>query len=196
MRFIMFFVAALLAASVGYAETHTHTDSEKSRAEEDVDVVVEPHQAVVQVNGVVCSFCAYGAEKSLAKLDCLDAAQFGNGVLIDINTHRITLAMAPGTRIPLRDIHHRIKKAGYDPVAFYLRVSGTLERSGAKLLLRDADSGQVYSIVGESAAPRGTGESVEVQVHVDGEKVATSSDGEPVSVVVDRWISEPAADNG
>ncbi len=194
MRFITFFAAALLAASVAYAETHTH--SEKGRAEEGVDVVVEPHQTVVQVNGVVCSFCAYGAEKSLAKLDCLDAAQFGNGVLIDINTHRITLAMAPGKRIPLRDIHNRIKKAGYDPVAFYLRVSGTLERNGAKLLLRDADSGQVYSIVGVSATPRGTGESVEVQVHVDGEKVATSSDGEPVSVVVDRWISEPRADNG
>ena len=196
MRFITFFVAALLASSVGYAETHTHTDSEKSRAEEDVEVVVEPHQTVVQVNGVVCSFCAYGAEKSLAKLDGLDTAQFGNGVLIDINTHRITLAMVPGKRIPLRDIYNRIKKAGYDPVAFYLRVSGSLERSGANLLLRDADSGQVYSITGVSGAPRGTGESVEVQVHVDGEKDATSSDGEPVSVVVDRWISEAAADNG
>ncbi len=195
MRFITLFVAVLLAASVGYAQTHSHTDSEKSRAEEGVDVVVEPHQAVVQVNGVVCSFCAYGAEKSLAKLDCLDAEQFGNGVLIDINTHRITLAMAPGEQIPLQDIHRRIKKAGYDPVAFYLRVSGSLERSGTKLLLRDADNGQVYSIVGGSAAPSGTGKSVEVQLYVDGETVAIARDDEPVSVVVDRWISA-AADNG
>ena len=193
MKFITFFAAVLLAAGVAYAETHSHTDIEKSRVEEGVDVVVERNQTVVQVNGVVCSFCAYGAEKALAKLDCLDTTQFGNGVLIDINTHRITLAMAPGERIPLRDIHNRIKKAGYDPVAFYLRVSGSLERSGAKLLLRDADSGQVYSIMG--AAPGGTGESVDVQLRVDGEAVAISSDGEPVSVVVDRWISA-AADNG
>ena len=195
MRFITFFVVVLLAASVAYTETHSHTDSKKSRAEEGVNVVVEPHQAVVQVNGVVCSFCAYGAEKALAKLDCLDAAQFGNGVLIDINTHRITLAMAPGKKIPLRDIHNRIKKAGYDPVAFYLRVSGTLERSGANLLLRDADSGQVYSITGVSVAPSGTDKSVEVQLYVDGETVAIARDDEPVSVVVDRWISA-AADNG
>ena len=117
-------------------------------------------------------------------------------MLIDINTHRITLAMAPGEQIPLQDIHRRIKKAGYDPVAFYLRVSGSLERSEAKLLLRDADSGQVYSITGGNGAPSGTDKSVEVQVHVDGEAVANSTDGEPVSVVVDRWISEAAADNG
>ena len=118
MREILFFAVTLLAASAAYAETHTHIDGPAAAA---VDMVVEPHQTVVQVNGVVCSFCAYGAQKSLAKLDCLDVSQFGNGVLVDINKHRITLAMAPGKEVPLRDIHSRIKKSGYDPVVFYLR---------------------------------------------------------------------------
>ena len=79
-------------------------------------VVLEKHRVVIQVNGVVCSFCAYGAEKALAELDCLDKAEFGDGVLIDIDTHRITLAMRPGEAIPFRDIYQRIKKAGYDPI--------------------------------------------------------------------------------
>ena len=79
MKLQMLVAATLLAANVAYAD--------------DGPVVVEENQAVVQVNGVVCSFCAYGAEKALSKLDCLDKAEFGNGVLIDIETHRITLAM-------------------------------------------------------------------------------------------------------
>ena len=39
-------------------------------------VVVEENQTVIQVNGMVCSFCAYGAEKALSELDCLDKAEF------------------------------------------------------------------------------------------------------------------------
>ncbi len=39
MRSITFFATALLAANVGYAETHSHTVSEKSRVEEGVDVL-------------------------------------------------------------------------------------------------------------------------------------------------------------
>jgi len=56
-------------------------------------VLLEENQTVVQVNGIVCSFCAYGVQKSLSKLDCLDEAEFGDGVLIDIETHRVTLAI-------------------------------------------------------------------------------------------------------
>ncbi len=134
MKTRIFLAAVLLAANVALAD--------------DDPVVVEENQTVVQVNGVVCSFCAYGAEKALSKLDCLDKAEFGNGVLIDIDTHRITLAMRPGEKIPLREIYQRIKKAGYDPITLYVRSEGTLDRSGENLLLRDAKSGQVFSIVG------------------------------------------------
>ncbi len=124
MKLQIFIAALLLVATAAIAD--------------DSPVVLEENQAVVQVNGVVCSFCAYGAEKALSKLDCLDSAEFGNGVLIDIETHRITLAMRPGEKIPIRDIYQRIKKAGYDPITLYVRSQGTLERSGEKLLLRDA----------------------------------------------------------
>ncbi len=111
-------------------------------------VVLEEHQTVVQVNGVVCSFCAYGAEKALSELTCLDKAEFGNGVLIDIDTHRITLAMRTGEKIPFREIYQRIKRAGYDPITLYMRAQGTLSRTAGMLLLRDAESDQVFRIVG------------------------------------------------
>lgn len=199
MRGTLFFALTLFAASVAYpvqthpdGKTHRHSGSEKSRApleEEGVDVFVEPHHTVVQVNGVVCSFCAYGAEKSLSKLDGLDRSEFGNGVLVDIHTQRITLAMTPETKIPIEDIHHRIRKAGYDPVAVYLRISGTLESVGGKLLLKDAQSGQLFSIVGADRS-RAVGESVDVQARVVDDALASVTDGAPIPVVVEKWISD------
>ena len=151
--------------------------------------MLEENQAVVQVNGVVCSFCAYGAEKALSKLDCLDSAEFGNGVLIDIDTHRITLAMRPGEKIPLLDIYRRIKKAGYDPITLYVRSEGTLERSGAKLLLRDARSGQVFSIVGGELAGVADHTTVNVQAHLAASQLPELGEGDVVEVTIDRLIS-------
>ncbi len=55
----------------------------------------DPHQLIVQVNGIVCSFCAFGTEKKLSKLDFLDKSRFGDGVLADITSHQVTLALNP-----------------------------------------------------------------------------------------------------
>jgi hypothetical protein len=156
---------------------------------DDSPVVVAENQAVVQVNGVVCSFCAYGAEKALSKLDCLDPSEFGNGVLIDIDTHRITLAMRPGQKVPVRDIYRRIVKAGYDPITVYLRSQGTLERSGDKLLLRDAQSGQVFSIRGGQIEGVADGATVSLQGHLAGSQIPDLSEGDPVELTIDRLIS-------
>ncbi len=175
MKLQIFIAALLLVAAAAIAD--------------DSPVVLEENQAVVQVNGVVCSFCAYGAEKALSKLDCLDSAEFGNGVLIDIETHRITLAMRPGEKIPIRDIYQRIKKAGYDPITLYVRSQGTLERSGEKLLLRDAKSGQVFSIVGGKIAGVADNATVNVQAQLVASQIPELAEGGFVEVTIDRLIS-------
>lgn len=175
MKLQIFVAALLLVATAAVAD--------------DSPVVLEENQTVVQVNGVVCSFCAYGAEQALSKLDCLDSTEFGNGVLIDIDTHRITLAMRPGEKIPLRDIYQRIKKAGYDPITLYLRSEGTLERSGEKLLLRDAKSGQVFSIVGGEIPGVADNATVVVQAQLAASQISELGESGIVEVTIDRLIS-------
>ncbi len=175
MKLQIFIAALLLVANVAFADDHP--------------VVLEENQAVVQVNGVVCSFCAYGAEKALSKLDCLDKAEFGDGVLIDIDTHRITLAMRPGERIPFREIYQRIKKAGYDPITLYVRSEGTLERSGERLLLRDAESGQAFSIIGGEIAGVAENADVSVQARVAASQIPELNESDVVQVTIDRLIS-------
>ncbi len=174
MKLQIFMAAMLLAATAAVAD--------------DRPVVLEENQTVVQVNGVVCSFCAYGAEKALSTLDCLDKAEFGDGVLIDIETHRITLALRPGEKIPFRDIYQRITKAGYDPITFYVRSEGSLERSGERLLLRDAKSGQVFSIVGGEMA--GLADHVSVQAHLAASRIPELGESDVVEVTIDRLISD------
>ena len=199
MRAIVILAAAFLASDVAYAEhgqEHEHgAGTEAAPAGLEESVLVERDQAVIQVNGVVCSFCAYGAEKSLSELDCLDSGEFGDGVLVDIDTHRITLAMRPGEKVPIRDIYERIRKAGYDPVTLHMRSMGSLERRGERLLLRDSTSSQVFLIAGGHLEGVADDADVEIQMHLDAAQVPSLADGVPVEVVIDRLISESAKED-
>ena len=86
---------------------------------------------IIQVNGIVCSFCAHGLEKGLSKLSDLDESEYGNGVLVDIESQFVTLAFQPDSEFPFAEVHKRIKKAGYDPVRFDFRISGALVQVGS-----------------------------------------------------------------
>ena len=179
MKIQLVVTAALFASHVAFGD--------------DAPVVVEENQTVIQVNGMVCSFCAYGAKKSLSALDCLDSADFGNGVFVDIDTHRITLALRPGEKIPFHEIYQRIKEAGYDPLTFYLRSEGRLEDSGGKLLLRDSNSHQVFSVVAGKLTQRDSGAVVRIQAHLDAAQIPKLREGEAVEITIGRVISDSKA---
>ncbi len=179
----------MIASGVRAQHEREHAGKERTAAES-VAVLAEPREAVVQVNGIVCSFCAYGAEKSLAQLDCLDKSKFGNGVLVDINSHQVTLALASGRDLPVREVYQRIKKAGYDPVTIYVRLSGVIERSGSAVLLRSSEGGQLFSLLGPGLEDLSDGEVVDIQAHLDPEGVAALEEDEPVVVVVDKRNAE------
>lgn len=148
--------------------------------------IVPPHQAVVQVKGVVCSFCAYGTEKNLSKLQFLDSAQFGNGVLMDIHANRITLALTPGKPVDLKGIHEAIVKGGYDPVRVHLRLRGTLERHGDRYLLTVSETGQVFELTPRGLEPLPERGVVEIQAHLEADQIPLLAEGQPIRVTVDR----------
>ena len=166
--------ATLLAANAAYADQGNI-----------IGTVVEPNQAIVQVNGIVCSFCAYGAEKNLSRLPFLDESQFGdNGVLIDIQSQRITLALQPDQQIDLAQVYAAIKKGGYDPVSFHVNVHGPVQQEGDRYFLVSPDSGQVFEIIGDDARGLVDRGLVNVQGQVDVERVVNIKDGQPIQVVI------------
>ena len=70
-------------------------------------------QVVVRVRGIVCSFCAYGLEKNLARVGHLDKSLYGDGVLVDIQKGLVTLALDPE---PLYDMRSALLEMTPTPV--------------------------------------------------------------------------------
>ena len=165
--------------------TDAASATESKNLDETTEIVVEPHQVIVQVNGIVCSFCAYGAEKGLSKLNGLDESQFGNGVLIDIGNHRLTIFFEPETHIPFTNIYKTIKKAGYDPITFHVRVSGKIEEREDALVLTNMSNGQEFALTGSALKDILVGESADLQAHVDAKKFTGLTATVPVEIIVD-----------
>lgn len=148
-------------------------------------VTVARNQAVVQVKGIVCSFCAHGTEKALSKLSFLDKSQFGDdGVLIDIHTHRIILALQSDRKLDVAQIYRAIKKGGYDPSAMHVNLRGQVRRSGDRFLLTCPDNGQVFEISGndvETLVDKGL---IQVTGQVDTERMSALESGQPIPVAL------------
>ena len=81
-----------------------------------------PFQAVVTVQGIVCSFCAAGATKSLSKVPGLDPSRFTKGVHVDIDNQKLTLAFKPSALLPVSQIREAIRSAGYEPVSLSIEL--------------------------------------------------------------------------
>ena len=157
-----------------------------SAGESTEEVVVQPRQVIVQVKGVVCSFCAYGTEKNLSKLKFLDKSLFGDGVLMDIHTNRITLALDPNKPLDLQGIHQAIKKGGYDPLTIYLRLSGRVAKQGNRYVLSTRDTGQVFELSGKGLEQLSDQEVVDVQSHLDASQIPVLPEDQPIKVIVDK----------
>ena len=157
-----------------------------TRAADDSDeVVVKVNEVVLQVNGVVCSFCAYGAEKNLGKLEFLNDSLFGgDGVHMDIHTHRMTLALADGKPVDLKAIHKAITAGGYDLITVYLNIAGTLQVPDDAIYLYD-NRGQRYELSGIDAESLPSTSSATVRVHLAGKTIPSLVEGEAVAVTVD-----------
>ena len=64
----------------------------------------------VTVNGMVCSFCAQGIEKSLLKLDGTQA------VLVDLKNKVVVVEAKQGKTLNEKDVRQEIIDSGYDVV--------------------------------------------------------------------------------
>ena len=83
------------------------------------EVLVMPNEAVVEVFGMVCSFCAYGLEKNLSNLEKINSKKYTNGVYVDIDNQYLKIAFQPKSQIDYKKIHSLIIDAGFTPNVIY-----------------------------------------------------------------------------
>lgn len=124
----------LLCALLGAAAPALGSDSDSGDPDEHADHradgaaegVAPPgsYRVVIDIHGIVCSFCAMGAHRALTQLGGLDASQFTDGVLIDIENQRVTLAFLPGAELPVAEIREAVRASGYEVVELRIELGG------------------------------------------------------------------------
>lgn len=83
---------------------------------------------VVQVNGIVCSFCSQGVTKKVSKLPFIDGSRYTNGVKVEIEHQKVTVAVRDNAAIDVDGLYEAIRSGGYDPVDVWkVLPSGELE---------------------------------------------------------------------
>ena len=86
---------------------HAHAAGETGRA----GTTVASPDVVVQVNGLVCDFCAKGLEKSFNRTGKI------SGVSVDLTAKEVRLKLKPGATLDDAQIRKLIRDAGYAVVA-------------------------------------------------------------------------------
>jgi len=169
-KIILFLTPFIFFSSLLYADQSKH------------NVVLDANQVKIQVRGIVCSFCAFGVQKNLSKLEFLNPKEFKKGVLVDVKNQQITLALAEDKQLNLVEIYNSIKKGGYEPEVVYLRVKGHIEKEN---IIRDQEKQLRFYLKSEMLPESG---SVEVELHFDANIIPSLSADKPIEAFLDRII--------
>ena len=97
-----------------------NAQTENSIKIKDATVVVNQNDLVFSVSGLVCSFCSFGLQKGLSKLDWIDKTKHENGVFADIKNQYVKVAMISGKEKKVQDAIDIIKSSGYEVFDYYL----------------------------------------------------------------------------
>ena len=104
----------------------------------DTPALAKPGEMIVEVNGVVCSICAKGLKKNLAKLDFQSPVLTEkSGVKIDIRSGRFVIHRDPAKPIDFSAIRTAVKRGGYDLEKLYLHLTGSLEEANGQWVLAE-----------------------------------------------------------
>lgn len=71
---------------------------------------------VVDVNGIVCEFCSFGVAKKIRKLPFIDKDRLNDGVDVDIENQKVTIAVKDGADLDEKALFAAIESGGYNPV--------------------------------------------------------------------------------
>ncbi|MBN4081118.1 hypothetical protein JYT44_02005 [Caldithrix abyssi] len=116
--------------------------------------VQDHHYLLVEVKGIVCSFCAFGTEKNLGRLDFVDPKFYdGDGVFLDLEKASITLSVQKDKAIDFTNIGKAIVKGGYVPVASHIKLSGPIVKKNQALFIQNQWNGQQFHLLDEKGQP-------------------------------------------
>lgn len=74
---------------------------------------------VVNVHGIVCSFCTIGVAKKVSKLPFIDTTKYKTGVKVDIENQMVRVAVKEGETLDKNALYKAIESGGYNPIKLW-----------------------------------------------------------------------------
>ena len=71
---------------------------------------------VINVHGIVCSFCAQGLTKKVSKLPFIDKSKYTKGVKVEIESQQVTIAVKSDDKLDVGTLFKAIESGGYEPI--------------------------------------------------------------------------------
>ena len=88
-------------------------------------VEVGQEDLVLQVKGLVCSFCAHGLQKGLSKLKFVDKTKYTKGVYADITHQFVKVGLKKNKEPNIDKALDVITEAGYEVLKSYVNPTGS-----------------------------------------------------------------------
>lgn len=83
------------------------------------NVNLAANEVLLEVHGIVCSFCSKGVQNKVSKLPFVDTSKYIDGSKVEIDEQRVTVAIKPGMTADIKALYKAVKSGGYEPVAAY-----------------------------------------------------------------------------
>ena len=93
-----------------------------------------------KVDGMVCSFCAYGIENKLSNLPFVETTAFGgDGVKVDLKNGIISVTLKDAKKLNFGAIVESVIKGGYVAREIHLTINGIVQKDGAHTIIQESE---------------------------------------------------------
>jgi len=87
-------------------------------------ITILKDEVVLEVSGLVCSFCAMGLLGGLSSLKYVDGKKYNNGVFVDVEYQYAVIAEKSDQDIDIDEAITMIIKSGYEVLSVYTNRTG------------------------------------------------------------------------
>ena len=90
----------------------------------DKTITILKDEVVLEVNGLVCSFCAMGLQGGLSSLKDVDGKKYNNGIFVNVEYQYAVIAEIIDHDIDIDEAITMITKSGYEVLSVYTNRTG------------------------------------------------------------------------
>ena len=87
-------------------------------------ITILKDEVVLEVSGLVCSFCAMGLQGGLSSLKYVDGKKYNNGVFVDVEYQYAVIAEKSDQDIDIDEAITTITKSRYEVLSVYTNRTG------------------------------------------------------------------------